>query len=341
MNVLRLFRLLGICDMKSIDSMISGFFDDVDKHGARNLLYAMMANCLQLEMYPDDIEAIGCNLDSVKFHTANIGHAEVMKVLDQDLFPHIVETWGGNKEDLKECNFRKVYLLALLVAKLLRFQAGKLAPTDRDSWSKKRIASDAKQIETLLRNSWMWQLNRCCPSNTVPNTSLRVIRDKLNTKLVTESFVKSFTTVTWGVKNRQPSKTPVSQRLFRDSKIATVSHLTHITRTDKQKSLRRIQPSQFGFIDAIYCTEGKSTGIVKALSMTTTTSSLSNHLPIVDFIESNDFTMFRRKDQIPNKSVPMINSMFMGWCDGKAVLSTLRSLKLVVSRDCAIVLDGD
>lgn len=79
------------------------------------------------------------------------------------------------------------------------------------------------------------------------------------------------------MKNRQPNKTPVSQKLFRDSKIATIAHLTQInvaiSHTDKQKSLRRIQPSQFGFVDPIYCTESKNTGIVKALCKTATTST--------------------------------------------------------------------
>lgn len=113
-----------------------------------------------------------------------------MRVIAHDLFPHVDDTWGESQEDIGDSNFRKAFLLGLMTAKLLQFAASMCGPTDRDSW---RIASDAKQMETLLRNSWMWQLNKCCPASGVINTDLRVLKDKLNNKLVTESFVKSFT----------------------------------------------------------------------------------------------------------------------------------------------------
>lgn len=37
---------------------------------------------------------------------------------------------------------------------------------------------------------------------------------------------------------------------------------------DKQMSIRLIQNSQWGFVDHIYCTEGKNIRILKNVSMT-------------------------------------------------------------------------
>ena len=57
-----------------------------------------------------------------------------------------------------------------------------------------------------------------------------------------------------------------------------------MSRTDKQTNARMVQDSQYGYVDPVYCTEGRNTGLVKSISCTVQISpwKWGNNFDIID-----------------------------------------------------------
>jgi DNA-directed RNA polymerase beta subunit len=105
----------------------------------------------------DDINIMATKMDK-STKTPLEKQAEVNRVLNRDLFPHLNNLQGPDGESVGERASRianaKIYLLSIMIARFLEHLAGFRTLDDRDSWSNKRVEGAGRMMEALFRNAW-------------------------------------------------------------------------------------------------------------------------------------------------------------------------------------------
>lgn len=163
---------------------------------------------------------------------------------------------------------------------------------------------------------------------------MKKIAETLERPVITESFVSSFRTGKWGVKNRPTMKTDRAQYFVQESPVYVMSMLDQIqvsmSRTDKQTNARMVQDTQFGFVDAVYCTEGRNTGLIKSISCSVqvTPWSWGNDFKIIDYLLDSGLCTYVGDGAMAFDNYTFVNAVYVGWCDGERVVDELRKLKL-------------
>lgn len=262
LNVLRIFRIFGMANPTEIQNVIALFMKP--EHIKKSML-KLTRNLVDFMMFPDDIEIMAAKMDKSKW-TYEEKRADVRRVLDTDLFPHLNNLPGPDNETVGDREVRiaksKVYLLAIMIARFLEHLAGFRPLDDRDSWSNKRVEGAGRMMEQLFRNAWRKTLG--IVQAAIENGAIKDLGgvvEKIRYSVITDTFHDSFITSNWGVKGTQ-MKNNVAQTLVRDSVVATFAHINTvdvgISRTDRQPSLRLVQNSQWGFIDSMSTPEGEN-----------------------------------------------------------------------------------
>lgn len=323
-NVLRIFRLLGVGDVEQIKDVISMFIkpDQVKKS-----LFKLTRNLVDFVMFSDDIEIIAAKVDMNKA-SADEKIREVNRILETDLFPHLNTLPGPDNETEEERLSRiataKIYLLAIMIARFLTYLAGYRNLDNRDSWSNKRVEGAGRMMEQLFRNAWRKTLGITQKAiETGHIKDLGGVVEKVRNSVITTTFHDSFVSSNWGVKGTQ-MKNNVAQTLVRDSVVATFAHINTvdvaISRTDRQQSLRMVQNSGWGFICPVSTPEGENAGILKNLAVTAKVSLDRSDSEIIRLLigdagrglQPRVYMDPRVRDQWPDKL--LVNGKFLGWC---------------------------
>lgn len=335
MNVLNVFRLLGLIynienlnTQKGIEDIIKLFMKP--DHIKKSLL-KLARNWADFHMSKDDISDMMIKMGKVGLSMEE-KRAEIIRVLETDLFPHMNKFPGPPEEDVesreKRVIWAKIYMLAKMLAQFLEQMAGYRKLDDRDSWSNKRVEGAGRMMEQLLRNAWRQTLGKVqghMDKPGVDNEFYHII-DLIDSSIITNSFHDSFITSNWGVKGvGSVMKKNIAQTLVRDSVAATLTHINTvdvaIDRTDRQDSLRKVQNSQYGFICAVTSAEGDNCGLVKALASTARVSLEISDLRIIRVC----FGETGRLESLVNIHPPgplnpdkldkiIVNGKFLGWC---------------------------
>lgn len=336
-NVLRIFRIYGIKTLQEIKDLIGLF---IKPEYVKKSLLKLTRNYVDFEILKDDIKIITDKMDKSKL-SENDKIAEVKRILDNDLFPHLKDLPGPDNETVKDREDRiaqgKIYLLAIMVARYIEHLAGFRPLDDRDKWGNKRLEGGGRMKEQLLRNAWRKIIGiaqAAIESGSVKDLSGVV--EKLRSSVITDTFHDSFITSHWGVKGSK-AKNNVAQTLVRDSVVATFAHINtvdvRISRTDRQPNLRLVQNSQWGFIDATSTPEGENAGIVKNLSITAKVSLNRSDRDIIRFLIGDEAKQFKQRvfldpslrEEYPDKLIA--NGKFLGWCNGEETRNFLISLR--------------
>ena len=325
-NVLRVFRYLGITNQEQIQNLISLF---IKPEQVKKSMFKLTRNIVDFIMRPDDVEIIAAKIEKSAL-TQEQKLAEINRIFDTDLFPHVNSLPGPDGETIQDRKQRiiqgKIYLLAIMIAKFLEHLAGFRTVDNRDSWANKRVEGAGRMMEQLFRNAWRKTLSIVqagIEARTVKD--LGQVVEKIKYSVITDTFHDSFITSNWGVKGSQ-MKNNVAQTLVRDSVVATFAHINtvdvSISRTDRQQHIRMVQMDQWGFIDPTSTPEGENAGLLKNLSLTAKVSLDRDDTDIIRMLIGDiDRGIVPRvtanHNQTPgwNDKI-MVNGKFLGWCNG-------------------------
>lgn len=214
LNVLRIFRLMGISSLEEIKRTISLF---IKKENVKKCMLKLTRNAVDFEILPDDEKIVMQKMLKPKY-TEEEKDAEITRILEADLFPHLNSVLGSDGETEEERTERvrlsKVYLLAIMSARFLEYVAGVRSLDNRNSWSNKRVEGAGRMMEQLFRKAWRKTLGivQLSMKDQMVKTLAGVV-EKMDSSIVTDSFYESFTTSNWGVKGSQ-MKSNVSLRLW-------------------------------------------------------------------------------------------------------------------------------
>lgn len=352
LNVLSIFRILGVASAGEIIAMISLF---IKKEYVKKSILKLTRNLTDFALFTDDEDHLIALMDKSKLSEAE-KRAEVKRVMDSDLFPHLNKLPGPDGETVvqekERITLAKLYLLAIMIARFLEYLAGFRKLDDRDSWSNKRVEGAGRVMEQLFRKAWGKSLGltqAAIESGTIRTLDQVVV--KIKHDVITDTFRDSFSTSNWGVKGTQ-TRSNVSQPLSRDSVLATFAHINTvdvgISRTNQKSSIRLVQNGQWGFICPVSTPEGENSGLVKNLALTAKVSldcddsdiirSLIGDPPrIVSRVIRNYDSTSTWTDKI------IVNGKFLGWCDGgvtrEFLVSERRQSRL--QTDMSVVKEGD
>ena len=347
-NMFHIFAALGCPDLDKVKEHVRNFL----MHPHRDqqvtwMLNRLATNELDYSRKPSYVEALGSRLDSAKFVTDEARKAEVKRIIQQDVFSHVDGYFNDSTMDnwQEERSNNKILLLAMMLAKLLEYTGKVRSVSDRDSWGRKRIEGAAKKMESLLKHAWHSMLNSQRNKDKDEAVFFHSLISNLTKTTIADAFNKFFTSNSWTVNSRKIMKAECTQLIVRESTIFMASMLSEITvataRTDKQKNIRTVQNSQYGFVDAIYCTEGRNTGLRKNLCSTTSVSlwEWGNDEKIVEMLL---YRLCQFQDPSPDDCYCMVNAVCMGWGDGDEIVRVLRKAKLegVIPRTTSVVRDG-
>jgi len=327
-NVLSIFRLFGVADPDEIKDFISLF---MEPERIKKSMLKLTRTIVNFSMFTDDIDNMAAAMNKSKLSEDEKQRA-VLRVFENDLFPHVNDLPGPNNETVSEKSGRiaytKIYLLSIMLARYLEHLAGFTALDNRDSWSNKRVEGAGRMMEQLFRNAWRKTLSIAQDAiNRNAVKDLAGIAEKIRYSVITDTFRDSFITNNWGVKGMQ-MKNNIAQTLMRDSVVATFAHINtvdvKISRTDRQQNLRLVQNDQWGFICPASTPEGENAGILKNLSITAKVSlDRSDAIIIRLLLDDENGTASPRvvlnpdvAKQWPDKL--LVNGKFLGWCDGEA-----------------------
>jgi len=352
LNVLSIFRILGIAEASQITDMIALFIKPEQR---KKCLFKLTRNLTEFALFTKDVDDMMNMMDKSTLSDEE-KLAEVERIMDADLFPHLNDLPGPDNESIamreERIKMAKLYLLAIMIARLLEYLAGFRKLDDRDSWSNKRVEGAGRMMEQLFRKAWGKSVGLTQAQITLGTiTTLGQIVNNLKKDVITDTFRESFNTSNWGVKGTQ-TRSNVAQTLFRDSVLATFAHINTvdvaISRTNQKSSLRLVQNGQWGYICPVSTPEGENSGLVKNLAITAKVSVESDDTDIIRSLigdaqrgiishVSNNNNDATRADKI------MVNGKFLGWCDGEAVRKFLieKRRNTELQHDMSVVKEGD
>ena len=196
-------------------------------------------------------------------------------VLNNDIFPHC------------KTKVRKIYFMGYMSSRLIQCHLKWIEPTDRDSYTNKRIDSTGILLNNLFRNYFnklvkdmqkqiireinngSWRSTNNFGEIVNPTNIYKII--KPNT--IENGIKRALATGDFGLKQINNNKVGVAQVLNRLTYISSLSHLRRVnTPIDKSGKLiqpRKLHNSSWGFLCPAETPEGGSVGVVKNMSYLT------------------------------------------------------------------------
>lgn len=364
-NFVYIFAALGITDWQTIIHNVLAFIPEKEQKNCLITLSSSFKNYIEL----GDPATAAIRVFRKKFSPSGkiddkLTDADVQKLIQQtlqnDFFVHcnsmaVPEKEGETREQYEERHIRIIYqtklnLLCIMVAEMTRYLTGYRAVDDPDSWSNKCTKSAGNMMSGLFRTAWkrvVKELSEQIVSYEGRSiTEVSHFRQKLNNPVITNSFRDSFVTGGWGVKGSN-IKNNIAQLLMRETKTATVSHISTVDVSVSREGghqMRVVQHSQYGFIDPIATPEGNNAGLVKNISCTVKFSPESREdiLSLI-ILGGSVFPSLVKENPEPAEGYTyplLLNGKFYGWCKGKEVVTHLVSLKRQGQIDscCTIIL---
>jgi DNA-directed RNA polymerase beta subunit len=340
-NVLLIYRILGITDLSEIESMILFFSKRQYWSNIRNELLMTFAN---LRSVTNDVAF----LNEVKGKNSSLTQENFIAHIEK-LFPQYRYSINNHQE----INALKLYTISMMLAKIVEVVLGIRRPDDRNSWSIKRLVTAGPKMYQLLVLEWKTFIKNAYSNISnirSSNLTARDLKDLLNNKSkldppLKKTFDSSFKT-TWGTKSYKPGE-KYTDILKRESKLSPLSYINRIntpgSRENKKIDTRATHMTQYGYIDPTDTPEGKEgCGIVKNKAVTAWISTYGDTSRIDYFlikmnVEGKFFGIIRD----PNYAILLLNGRIMGQCDGQYVKDVLTDAKrkALLKKDTMIVFD--
>ena len=168
---------------------------------------------------------------------------------------------------------------------------------------------------------------------------------------ITLNFEKSFT-YDWGNKKKAKMKPVKKTDILKNANILdTMSHLLRISAQVDERSMnmapRMVRQEQAGFIDIVDTPEGGTCGLVRAKTVACIVTVDRDDTVIYQYLVGNvEFggieqnKLSKVKTEV-NKTVCLLNSKFMGWCNGDSLFKLLQreKRKLNIYYETSLVLE--
>jgi DNA-directed RNA polymerase II subunit RPB2 len=262
-----LFRALGFNSDKEILSHIIYDTDNVSlKNNLYNLILPSIKHSQPIYKQEDAFYALSLNTKGKEI-------INVIDILNNNLFPNY-------EDDL----YMKGVFLGYSIRKILLTKIGLLNPTDRDSYTNKRIDLAGSLLLELYRELWGifkknltlkldYEFKSIAKSldidqnnllNIVNDNNLNIIFNNTTMESITKSFGARFGTA---ISSRQG----IVQDLNRNAMLGTLSHTRRLCypldKTSKSIGPRKLHNSQWGFVCPTESPDGGNVGIINHLSI--------------------------------------------------------------------------
>lgn len=293
-NVCQIFNLCGFKNPNDILNMIRMFLPS--KYATQ--LYPTLADYQSNSDFENEYKSVTKSV----LPTKNIEPLEAMKkFINDDVFPLANNIYAGNS---KLIYLSKCLSVAQMIAKLAIINAGGQQDM-RDDWGNKQVTMAATMIEKLFRSIWNERV-----TNAINNkTSYTDIVSSMSAN-IWPAFRMSFQGESWGTSKTNNTKklTNVSQILRRESMLSTIQH---VTRTDARAPeqdtriiIRKVKPSQEGFICVVETPDDSKVGITENIALTAKVSKNIDPVEIFSILSQRldlGFTDLGKIDDIPQK----------------------------------------
>jgi DNA-directed RNA polymerase subunit B" len=193
----------------------------------------------------------------------------VQNILDEYLLPHL-----GQEEDARE---EKAEFLAKMIRNTIALGKGDIKEDDIDHYANKRMNLAGQLLEMQFRSVFLgkWGLvarmkynfQKSAKRGRLPSLQSTIVADKL-----TSQIMGAMATGNW-----VGGRTGICQRLERNNRIKTLSHLRNIVSplsSDRQHfEARDLHPTQWGRVCPIKTPEGMNIGLRTHLAMSADVST--------------------------------------------------------------------
>jgi DNA-directed RNA polymerase subunit B" len=234
------------------------------------------ANTTYLNMYETDIS----NQDEAYEYVAkqaginNDVEERVDKILDEYLLPHL----GQEPENREE----KADFLSTLIKNTIALDEEDIEPDDMDHYANKRLQLAGELLEMQFRSVFLgkWGLlsrmkynfKKSAKRGRLPSLQSTIVSDTL-----TKQVMGAMATGNW-----VGGRSGVCQRLDRDNRIKTLSHMRNVVSplsAERQHfEARDLHPTQWGRIGSILTPEGMNIGLRTHLAMGADISTGMNNM---------------------------------------------------------------
>ena len=325
-----LFRALGLETDKEI---IEYIFPEIDE--SQNLIDKLRPSINDSGPIFNQIDAINYLSTLTRFRTVE----QLQFILQTDFLPHI-----DNQKS-------KIFYLGYMTNQLLKLSHGLIKPTDRDSFSFKRIDLSGFLLAGLFREyyeDFQFQCSRAFDKQYNENKVLyqnenisNIINISnrykfFNPNIIENGFMKAMRG-NWGIKN-DPAKQGLVQDLSRLSFLGSISHLRRVNlpmvRNTKLVPPRRLHPSTWGIMCPVETPDGGNIGCIKHFSISAQVSFGSSSKPVLEAIQDNGLipiTQIIPKQIIGNTKV-FVNGNWVGI--HKEADKLVKKLKLLRRNAC-------
>ena len=367
-NVLQILRFLGkfvdtnnfkYSDPRMIENIILSFVMPKNRPTVRNELLTSFGNLLSIN---DDGRMFATfkgvhEINKYEDNPLEASRSYLESILE-DLFIQyndvpIVGTDQERVEHQRQIIIFKLYTLAMMIAKLAEVASGCRKPDDRDSWSSKRLVTAGPKMYQLFNLEWK-EFIKSIRKNITSSTNLvtsQNLSDLMTTSKknlnIKKTFDDSFKTF-WG-NSKYTKKQKFTDILKRESKIAPWTYIVRIntpgSRENKNIDSRKVQESQYGYIDPSDTPEGKEgCGVVKNRSITCWISTGLDDEPIkiiIGELSTGDSPKVVAFDPNSNLTVLIINGKIIAKCDGVYVKNYMINKRRagIIKKDTMIVLE--
>lgn len=288
------------------------------------------------------------------------------------LFSHIDINLAQTVDQMAVAAQRKAMLLAMMIAHLAEHLAGFRELDDRDNWANKRLVGAGSLMEQLFKQSFEDSIETVKrkivgtnsrrrrlmngsytqpSSHPVPATLFnieRIIREEN----ITDDMIKSFIPNKWGPRQRsggirREKYKNVTDRLDRgQSIISTMAHLMRVNaptnRRTMNSSIRSVQTSQIGYIDAVATPSGDSIGLVKNKTITCWISVQRSTSKVEAVLDRNGNPVYKSKFDPDTHPYPVIlNGFPLGWAESGTVRNLIVQARRsgLIDFDTSVVID--
>ena len=252
-----IFKALGV-DFEDIKHFVGG----VESEDINRYVKIMIRDASFIQTQEEALNYIGQYSIHVISKEKRLLYAK--QVIETELFPHM-----GTRASSKE----KAMFVGNIVKKLILSHLNLRPQDDRDNYSNKRVETTGVLCTDLFRNLYkrLIMTIKLQFEKKKSNPDILSIINKIN--IITMGMRHCFATGNWGVQKNAYTRTGVSQILSRMTYGGTLSHLRRLifpsVKDGKDAKIRKIHPSQFGYICPSETPEGQTVGIVMNLSLMT------------------------------------------------------------------------
>jgi DNA-directed RNA polymerase II subunit RPB2 len=317
------FRMLGI-DIEDAIAMIYKYIPREEHHKAH---YALQASIAKANSYPDMVGYISHKLAMGMVNIDNFEQRQqdIQMRIIRDLFPNV---------DINNVAL-KLEHLAFMASRTIRYLIGTRTVDNRDSWEIKRLETAGRALEHLMYGLLIKLHEKAQEGiGTGKNISFNFMLVKIQPSIITDEIIKSFGSNSWGVSGPGGYKREnIVDTLKRETPMAVYSQIARVNapanRQVTKEAVRRLQPTQLGFIDPAETPEGDAVGVVKNLSMTCYISRdhLENKIDQT-LVDNGIFELLRTEKDDDHPHPFFKGGALFHWCHGPTMEAALRVLKL-------------